>query len=169
MTRHPSTLAGEIKKRRAFDLPQEEAYLNLLRTVSVLVEPFERLLKAHRISEPKYNVLRILRGAGGDGLPSLEIGVRMIQRLPDVTRIVDRLESDGFVRRARTTADRRVVMVQITSKGLDLLKRLDRPVNELHRSQFANFSQRELTELNRLLVKARAGDDNETELNDSTR
>lgn len=149
------TLAGEIKKRRAFDLPQEEAYLNLLRTVSVLTEPFDRLLKTHDISEAKYNVLRILRGAGGDGLPSLEIGTRMIQRLPDVTRIVDRLEADGFVRRARTTQDRRVVLVQITDKGTDLLKQLDRPVNELHRSQFAKLSRRELDELNRLLVKAR--------------
>jgi DNA-binding MarR family transcriptional regulator len=152
---HAKTLAGEIKKRRAFDLPQEEAYLNLLRTVSVLAEPFDRLLKAHGISEAKYNVLRILRGAGGEGLPSLEIGVRMIQRVPDVTRIVDRLEADGFVRRARTNKDRRVVRVQITTKGSDLLKQLDRAVNDLHQSQFSTLSRREIDELNRLLVKAR--------------
>jgi len=150
-----STLARQIKKTRAFELPQEEAYLNLLRTMSVLLEPFERLLKEHGISEAKYNALRILRGAGGRGLPSLEIGVRMIQRVPDVTRIVDRLEVDGMVRRARTNEDRRVVLVQITAKGLDLLSKLDAPVNALHRQQFPKLSRRELDELNRLLVKAR--------------
>ena len=160
------TLADEIKKKRAFDLPQEEALLNLYRTAGVLAEPFERLFKAHGISEAKYNVLRILRGAGGDGLPSLEIGQRMIQRVPDVTRIVDRLESDGLVRRARTREDRRVVLVQISENGLDLLRKLDRPVNGIHRSQFAAFTRRELDELNRLLVKARVtgNDANETKM-----
>src|SRR5213075_32422 len=95
------------------------------------------------------------RGAGGRGLPSLEIGARMIQRVPDVTRIVDRLEADGLVRRARTSDDRRVVLVQITAKGLDLLAKLDGPVNALHQKQFPKLSRRELDQLNRLLVQSR--------------
>src|SRR3954464_2829510 len=117
-------LQAEIKKKRPFESPAEEAYLNLIRTYGMLETDFNRLFKQHGISEPKYNVLRILRGAGGDGLPSLEIASRMITRVPDVTRIVDRLETQGLVRRERTQADLRVVVVSITKKGLDLLSKL---------------------------------------------
>jgi DNA-binding MarR family transcriptional regulator len=152
-TRTP--LARELKKTRPFEHPAEEAYLNLLRTVSVLGAPFDQLFKQHGISEAKYNALRILRGAGGDGLPSLEIGARMVARVPDVTRLVDRLETDGLVRRARVRQDRRVVLVQITAKGLDVLARLDKPVIELNRQELQHLTRAELVELNRLLVKAR--------------
>jgi DNA-binding MarR family transcriptional regulator len=148
-------LAAEIKKRRPFESPAEEAYLNLIRTYGVLEADFARLFKQQRISEPKYNVLRILRGAGGDGLPSLEIASRMITRVPDVTRIVDRLETQGLVKREKTAADLRVVLVRITKKGLDLLGKLDEPIRALHCRQLQHLSKAELAELSRLLVKAR--------------
>jgi DNA-binding MarR family transcriptional regulator len=155
-------LAREIKKVHPFERPAEEAYLNVLRTAAVLVAPFERFFREHGLSEATYNVLRILRGArdaagASDGLPSQEIGGRLVTRVPDVTRLVDRLEADGLVRRARTSEDRRVVLVQITRRGLDLLAKLDGPVNELHERLLAHLSRRELDELNRLLVKARSG------------
>jgi DNA-binding MarR family transcriptional regulator len=139
-------LQAEIKKRRPFESPSEEAYLNLVRTYGVLEADFVRLFKQHGISEPKYNVLRILRGAGGDGLPSLEIVSRMITRVPDVTRIVER---------ERTTADLRVVLVSITRKGLDLLAKLDEPTKQIHCGQLQHLSKAELAELSRLLEKAR--------------
>ncbi len=152
-------LKDEIKKRNPFDSPSEEAYLNLLRTASVLAADFERLFKAHGISEPKYNVLRILRGArgeaDGDGLPSLEIAGRMITRVPDVTRLVDRLEADGLVVRKRTTADRRVVLIAITDKGLNLLAELDGPIRRMNEEWGKLMTQAEWRELSRLLVKAR--------------
>ena len=148
-------LQAEIKKKRPFESPAEEAYLNLVRTYGVLEADFVRLFKQHGISEPKYNVLRILRGAGGDGLPSLEIASRMITRVPDVTRIVDRLETQGLVKRERTTADLRVVLVSLTKKGLDLLAKLDEPTRQIHCQQLQHLNKTELSELSRLLEKAR--------------
>ncbi len=150
-----SKLQAEIKKRRPFESPAEEAFLNLVRTYGVLEADFLRLFKQQGISEPKYNVLRILRGAGGDGLPSLEIASRMITRVPDVTRIVDRLETQGLVKRGRRSEDLRVVVVSITKKGIDLLAKLDEPVKQLHCRQLQHMTRGELEELSRLLEKAR--------------
>lgn len=148
-------LKDEIRKRKPFEHPEEEAYLNLLRTTAVLFAEFERLFKGAGLSEPQYNVLRILRGVGGHGLPCTEIGGRMITRVPDVTRLVDRLETAGLVERARTSEDRRVVLVKITRKGLDVLARLDEPVIALNRELLGHLTRKELEELSRLLVKAR--------------
>jgi DNA-binding MarR family transcriptional regulator len=150
-----SKLQDQIKKKRPFEAPEEEAYLNLLRTHSELYAEFHQLFKDAGISEPKYNVLRILRGAGPEGLPSLEIADRMITRLPDITRLVDRLEAEQLVRRERSSEDRRVVRVKATQKGLDALAALDRPVSELHKAQLGHLSRAELEELSRLLEKAR--------------
>ena len=155
-------LKDEIKKRRPFESPGEEAYLNLLRTTGVLYADLERLFKEYGLSEPKYNVLRILRGAkmngefNGEGVPSLEIGDRMITRVPDITRLVDRLEADGLVKRRRCEEDRRVVWVAITPKGLKMLDEMDGPLNRLHREQFSRMTREECIELSRLLVKARS-------------
>ena len=150
-------LKDEIKKKKPFDNPAEEAYLNLLRTATVLAADFERLFKDAGLSEPQYNVLRILRGAGADGvgLPCLDIASRMITRVPDITRLVDRLEAAGYVERARTSEDRRVVLVKITKKGLEAIAPLDGPLTEVHKRQMGHMSRRELEELSRLLVKAR--------------
>src|SRR5687768_2500119 len=158
------TLKDEIKKRNPFTHPEEEVYLNLLRTGTALFVDFERLFKDAGLSEPQYNVLRILRGAGGDGLPSTEIAGRMITRVPDITRLVDRLESAGLVERSRTAEDRRVVIVKVTRKALDLLASLDGPLLELHRSQLGHLTRAELAEFNRLLVKAREPKDGRPEV-----
>ena len=157
----PSSLAAEIKKRQPFGSPAQEAYLNLLRTASVLEGPIEQVFKQHGISPAKYNILRILRGSkstgecGEYGLPSLEIAERMITRVPDITRLVDGLEADGLVTRNRCTADRRVVYVGITTPGLDLLDRLDAPLTLAHQHLMAHLTRDELDVLNQLLVKAR--------------
>jgi DNA-binding MarR family transcriptional regulator len=159
MTR--SVLAEEIKKKQPFDSAAEEALLNLMRTCSVLSASSEQLFKKHGISPPKYNIMRILRGStrtgecGRHGLPSLEIAERMITRVPDITRLVDGLEKEGLVARTRCTEDRRVVYVGITKKGLELLERIDGPLTELNRGLLSHFTNDELGELNRMLVKAR--------------
>ena len=156
-----SVLALEIKKRDPFASPAEEVFLNLLRTHAVLCTASEQLFKTHGISPPKYNILRILRGASRNGegcqhgLPSLEIAERMITRVPDITRLVDGLESDCLVTRRRCTEDRRVVYVGITPKGLDLLGQLDKPVAEIQKNSLSHLTSTELLEFNRLLVKAR--------------
>lgn len=149
------SLQQELGKRLPFESTEQEAYLNLLRTSDHIQHAFNRLFEAHGLSSPEYNVLRILRGAGDRGMHCQEIAARMITRMPDITRLVDRLERAGWVRRQRTDQDRRLVLVQATASGLDLLNRLDQPVMELHRQLLGHLNSVELFELNRLLVKIR--------------
>lgn len=162
-------LQNEIKKRKPFEYPAEEAYLNVMRTQSVLLAECEAVLKQFGLSEPKYNALRILRGAkqngefGGLGVPCLEIGHRMVARVPDVTRLVDRLEADGLVARHRTAEDRRVVLVAITDKGLALLADIDGPLQTMNERWGQLMPIAEWKELSRLLVKARQVVDNAAE------
>lgn len=153
-----TSLQDEIKKRRPFDSPEVEAFLNLQRTAALLAGEAERLIKTFGISGSQYNALRILRGAksGGDNaLPCLEIADRMITPVPDITRLIDRLETGNLVERRRTKQDRRVVLVSITKTGLDVLAKLDQPLLELHRRQLGHLSRKELATLNDLLVTSR--------------
>lgn len=149
------SLQTELGKKRPFESSEEEAFLNLVRTHSVLSAGFDALFKEHGLSEAVYNVLRILRGSGQQGRPCGQIGAHLVARVPDVTRLVDRVESMGLAERRRTPGDRRVVVVRITGKGLDLLARLDRPVAALHTRQLGHLKKSELGELSRLLCKAR--------------
>ncbi len=152
-----SELQQELGKRDPFEFAEQEAHLNLLRTQDFLIQEFERLFNEHGISAPQYNLLRILRGHGGAGLPCLEIAKNMIHRMPDITRLADRLEQAGLIERRRTQEDRHVVLITITQTGLDLLSRLDDPVLAVHKRQLGHLTAAELAELNRLLVKARRG------------
>lgn len=153
------SLAEEIGKKRPFDSPEQEAYLNILRTSACLTTEFERLFRSAGLSEATYNALRILRGhhkpGPGSGVPSQTIGKQLITNVPDVTRLVDRLVEAGLAERCRIEEDRRVVMVKITKAGLDLLARFDKPLRELHEQQLGHLSRKELEQLNQLLVKAR--------------
>ncbi len=150
-----SRLQAELKQTKPFASPEVEAFLNLRRTCDRLHGTIRQLLKAQGISEPQYNALRILRGAGPDGLPSLAVADRMVTRVPDITRLLDRLERAGLAKRDRSANDRRVVRARVTRKGLSLLKRLDEPLVKSHKQLLGHMSRKELAELNRLLVKAR--------------
>lgn len=147
-------LAAELNKKRPFDLPEQEAWLSLLRTTSLLAAHIERAFKPHALSEATYNALRILR-AGGPRTCS-EIGRDLVARVPDVTRIIDRLEKAGLATRCRESSDRRVVHIRITDKGLDLLARLDQPLRDVHKRQFQPLTRAEIALLIRLLEKLRA-------------
>lgn len=158
-----SPLQREIGKRRPFESAEVEAYLNLMRSASALSGPIERLLATRSLSPSAYNVLRILRGsllsspdpASHPGRRCVEIGRELVTRVPDVTRLVDRLERQGHVERRRCPRDRRVVYIRITRKGLATLAALDEPLRRLHRAQLAHMTRSELAALSRLLVKAR--------------
>jgi DNA-binding MarR family transcriptional regulator len=156
---NPPSLQDEIGKRRPFEHPEQEAYLNIMRTMSVLDEDVSKLFKSRGLSEATYNALRILRGeqshGAAAGIPCQLIGERLISRVPDVTRLIDRLEAAGMVKRGRTDQDRRIVLVSITKKGLSLLEQLDAPLMDIHKMQFKHMTAAELAELNRLLVKTR--------------
>ena len=147
-------LQHELKKRRPFDSPAQEAILNILRTSDWLDNRLGRLFREYGLTSSQYNVLRILRGEGKP-LPSLEIADRMIQIVPAITGLIDRLEKQQFVVRQRCEEDRRVVYVRITPKALELLKRLDKPLEQLHVGLVGHLSGQELATLSRLLEKAR--------------
>jgi DNA-binding MarR family transcriptional regulator len=150
-----SALQEELGKKHPFASAEQEASLNLERTHDHIQQAFGQLFQAHGISAPQYNALRILRGVGGAGVPCLEVGAQMVTRMPDITRLVDRLERAGLAERSRTDSDRRKVLVKITAAGQELLARLDKPVLEVHRRLLGHLTRDELAELNRLLVKAR--------------
>ena len=109
------------------------------------------------ITLQQYNVLRILRGASGEALPTLEIGDRMIERTPGVTRLLDRLVDQDLVERHRCTEDRRRVLCSITEKGLDLLEALDPTIDARDRAAVGDLSDEELEGLLQLLARVRSG------------
>jgi len=150
-------LQDEIKQTRPIPTLEEEAYLNVQRTANVLLQDVVELLKGHNLTPTQYNVLRILRGAGESGLTAGDVGDRMITRDPDVTRLLDRLESRGLAERSRCTEDRRVVWTRITPAGLDAIAPLDGAVNELHLRHLGHLGRERLATLVELLEAARGG------------
>ena len=150
-------LLAEIKQRKPFDSLEQEALLSIERTAAVLMHGFADSLKAHGITPTQYNVLRILRGAGHEGLCRNEIRERLVAQVPDVTRLLDRMEETGLVARERLEQDRRLVTTRITTSGLALLKRLDAPVAETHARQLGHLSVTQLKSLIALLAQARDG------------
>ena len=147
-------LQRELKKKRPFESPEQEAVLNILRTSDWIENRLGRLLRDYGLTPSQYNVLRILRGEG-QPLPSLEIASRTIQIVPAITGLIDRLEAQELVVRRRCTEDRRVVYVEITAKALKVLKQIDEPLETLHRNLLGHLTRKELKELARLLTKAR--------------
>ena len=113
------------------------------------------MLKPHKLTNAAFNVLRILRGAGRGGLPCSDIAARMLNRDPDITRLVDRMVKRGLVERQRQEEDRRVVKVSVTKSGLDLVKKFDKRVLELHEQQLGHVGKKRLAELAKLLVAVR--------------
>lgn len=148
-------LQTELGKKRPFDSPEQEATLNILRTNDQFQNRFGKLFRKYGLTSSQYNVLRILRGEG-QPMPCLEVAERMIQVVPAITGLLDRLEKQDLVTRRRCTEDRRVVYVSLTDKASKLLSQLDEPVSELHKQLMGHLKRGELKELSRLLEKARA-------------
>ena len=148
------TLQHELKKKKPFDLPEQEALLNIIRTSDQLQIRFARLFRRFGLTPQQYNILRILRGEGGP-LPILEIASRMVTVVPGITGLIDRLEAAELVVRKRCSEDRRVVFVAISEKALDLLSKIDEPLMQLHKAALGHLSPAELQQLNQLLSKAR--------------
>lgn len=152
-------IQAEIKQTKPFSSLEEEAAIALARTADGLSRRSAELFKAHGLTGTQYNVLRILRGAGDAGLACNEIGERMITRDPDITRLLDRMERRGLCQRTRNQRDRRVIMTRITAQGLELLKEMDSPVQELNLKLLGHMGEKRLRSLLRLLeaVRDRAG------------
>jgi DNA-binding MarR family transcriptional regulator len=147
-------IQSEIKQTKPLT-PEQEVLLTIQRTADAFERRVAELLKPHGISGTQYNVLRILRGAGKDGLPCGMIAERMVTRDPDITRLLDRLDKMGFIGRERSVKDRRVVTTTISEAGMKLLKQLDKPVQDLGFSLVRNLSKAQMQELVELLDLAR--------------
>jgi DNA-binding MarR family transcriptional regulator len=148
-------LAEEIQQSKPFSSLAEEAILNIYRTASVLDQLFSEALKPYGLSETQYNVLRILRGAGPRGLACQEIAARMIARDPDITRLLDRIESRGLISRGRSEEDRRVVVSRITAEGTKILSLLEPAARNLPKKILGHLGDRQLRDLIALLEQAR--------------
>ena len=125
-----SSLATALKQNRPFVSLEQEVYLSILRTASELSHAVDLFFRPFGITPSQYNVLRILRGAGADGLCRNEISERMITATPDMTRLLDRMEKAGWVTRERAEDDRRQVSTYITKSGMELLETLEKPIRD---------------------------------------
>jgi MarR family transcriptional regulator, organic hydroperoxide resistance regulator len=154
----PTPTQRAIRQAKPFRSLGQEAVVALLLAAERVRWPIQDLLATEGdLTLQQFNVLRILRGAGEPGLPVLEVGARMIERTPGVTRLLDRLEDKGLVARARSSEDRRVVHARITKAGREVLARLDGPVDRLDDEILAVLSTSEQKALVRLLEKVHGG------------
>ena len=160
-------LSRKSKSRAQLVSLEAEVYLTLQHAADLLLRPVEETLKRAALSHTQYNVLRILRGArrsaenhdegsNSAGLPCGEIAARMITRDPDITRLLDRLETRGLVARTRQRKDRRVVEARITATGLQLLRKLEKPMETMHRKQFEHVPAAHLRQLLEHLMEIRS-------------
>jgi DNA-binding MarR family transcriptional regulator len=152
----PSALQQEIRQNKPFRSSAEEALLGLFRTVDHARRALTGVVSPCDLTLQQYNVLRILRGAGEAGLPTLEVAARMIEQAPGVTRLLDRMEAKGLVRRDRCTNDRRQVLCYITPEGTRQLAMLDDPMFEAARRVMSRLPEKDVRTLIRLLDALRA-------------
>lgn len=148
-------LRGEIKQAAPFVSPEQEVFVNLIRTAALMEHAVSEGLKPYGLTLTQYNALRILRGAGAGGLCRNEVRDRMITPVPDTTRLLDRLVEAGFVERNREGSDRRFVTARITKRGLDLLGRIDAPLAQMHKTQLGHVPRSDLRRLAALLGAVR--------------
>ena len=156
MPRRSIALQDEIKQTRPFRSSAEEVVVSVLRTAAVIQRHLAQVVEAHGVTIQQYNVLRILRGAGDAGLPTLAIRDRMVEEAAGITRLLDKLESAGHVVRERSTPDRRQVLCHITPKGEALITSLDAPMDVANQRAGSNLDDDERAQLIELLGAIRA-------------
>jgi DNA-binding MarR family transcriptional regulator len=152
-----SAIQREIHQSKPFRTRSQEGIVALLRTADVVRRYIGRVLEPYGVTTQQFNVLRILRGAGPEGLPTLAISERMIEEAPGITRLLDRLEAKGLVRRERCPEDRRQVLCYAAPAGLELLKRIDGAMDSADEQGLGMLSAEDKVELIRLLDAVRAG------------
>lgn len=152
-----SVLRDELKQTKPFSSPAHEGVVSILRTAALVQRHLSQVIEGSGVTIQQYNVLRILRGAGETGLPTLAIRDRMIEEAAGITRLLDKLESIGYVVRERSTPDRRQVLCQITPAGLRVLTALDEPVDAANFFVLGMLDEQERNTLIDLLGAVRAG------------
>jgi DNA-binding MarR family transcriptional regulator len=157
MARTRSLLQGELRQTKPFQSIFQEAMLSVLKTAGVVRAEVTQCLESEEVTLQQYNVLRILRGAGQAGLPTLAIAERLVEEAPGMTRLLDRLEGRGWVRRERSVKDRRQVFCHIRRAGLDMLDRLEPAITGLDERFAETLTDAEAETLTELLEKIRQG------------
>jgi MarR family transcriptional regulator, organic hydroperoxide resistance regulator len=155
MPSRTSALREELKQTRPFHSPAHEAVVSVLRTAALLQRHLTLVVERGGVTLQQYNVLRILRGAGAQGLPTLAIRDRMIEEAAGITRLLDKLERAGYVVRERCTPDRRQVLCRITPSGSAILTRLDVPVDAVNEVALRTLNATEQSKLIELLGAVR--------------
>lgn len=148
-------LQAELKQTRPFARIEEEAVLNVMRTAEVIERVLSDFLKGFDLSPVQYNVLRILRGAEPAGASCSQIGERLLTRDPDITRLLDRMESRGWIMRERSREDRRAVITRISETGMQLVNRIDQPIEAMNQSRMGGLDRSDLAALVTTLERVR--------------
>jgi DNA-binding MarR family transcriptional regulator len=151
------SILRELKQNTPFTTSTAEAAVSLMRTADLVRRSVSAVVEPHGITVQQYNVLRILRGAGSEGLPTLEIAERMIEQTPGITRLIDRLETKELVLRERCPTDRRQVFCRITRQGLALLRALEAPLRRAEEEALSALTPTQLRQLVTLLDRTRNG------------
>jgi DNA-binding MarR family transcriptional regulator len=149
-------LQRELRQTRPFQSTAHEAIVGLLRTADLIQRILARVLEPHGVTRQQYNVLRILRGAGEAGLPTLEVAERMIEQTPGITRLLDRLETKGYIRRERCRRDRRQHLCWLTKQGAHLLERLEGPLVTAQNEALRALGEADRRQLVKQLDRVRA-------------
>jgi len=149
-----SSLQKDLKKRDPFDLVEQEVALSIMRTSDLLENRFARLLREHGLTASQYNVLRILRGEGRP-MPCLEVADRMIQVAPAITRVVNQLLELNLIAKKQCSQDRRVFYIELKAAGKRLLKKIDKPLVDLHASVLSSVSKKDQRTLIKIMEKVR--------------
>jgi DNA-binding MarR family transcriptional regulator len=131
----------------------QKAGINMIYTFNWMTEQMKNLFEKHGLTSQQFNILRILRGAG-QPLSTLQIRQRMLDKMSDTSRIVDRLIIKGLVKKVTSKTDKRLVDVSITDKGKKLLAKLDEHQEEMDNT-LGNLTEAEAKTLNKLLDKIR--------------
>jgi DNA-binding MarR family transcriptional regulator len=151
----PRSIQEELKQRKPFRTLEEETSVSLARTAALMEYAAAEVLRRYGLTPTQYNVLRILRGAEPEGLGRNEVRERLVFRVSDATRLLDRLEEMGLVARTRGGEDRRVVVARITRQGREILAPLDGEIEQFHRQKLGHMGERKLRTLLSLLAEAR--------------
>jgi DNA-binding MarR family transcriptional regulator len=141
------SLQTEIKQSKPFPRPSSEAFLSILRTAAVLEHQLGEVLRPHGITTTQYNVLRILRGAGTQGLCGREVAERLVSKVPDVSRLLDRMDDMGVIQRERDSDDRRHITARISEKGLRLLDETSPALEAAEASRFTRLNPEQIRRL----------------------
>lgn len=137
-------LARDTRGTKPFPTLEGEAVLNVLRTAEFLLQGLNNTLKDYGLTFTQFNLLRILRGAGESGFTCSQLAERLISRDPDMTRLLDRMEHNGLLKRERSSADRRIVLSMITPKGDALLKEAEEPMRQVMREHMSHLGKERL-------------------------